>query len=281
MSLKALSEGLLLSASQCWFSKVPASQIELVSFLKQSGILKTPEVISTMEKHDRRIFTTEESVYENKPLNIGNGEVMTTPSTHALTLELLYPSISQSKILDLGCGTGYLSQCFAHLNPQGMVRGVDFHKNLINRAKEINKHPNLEFRHCDAFEIIDDHFDIIHVGFAASEDLYKFLVEKANNRLLLCPVKREEVIWVVNYENKEQVIGEVGFSEMRVHENLKVELEGIEKVIKKLYDDTEKVLGRKPHISEMPSEIHGILKKWRQVQAKAKKMESYQVADKK
>lgn len=280
MSWKNLSESLLMSASQCWFSKVPTSQTELVTLLKQSNLLKTEEIAKVMEANDRKSFAFGPGIYENKPLTIGNNEVMTTPSTHAITLELLFPFIkTPCKILDIGCGTGYLSYCLSMLNPNGNVLGVDFHKGLIAKAQSLNTHNNLTFRQCDAFEVIEDDFNIVNVGFAASEELYKNLVEKVNNGVLLCPVARNRVVWVLNFEGGEQELGEVGFSEMRVPQNFKVELESIEETIKKMYFEVEQRIGKRPNIGDLPSEIHEILRKRRVLQAKAKRFGSPQPKD--
>ena len=256
---------------------MPTSQLELVSQLKQANILKTPQVILSMQNCDRHIFTNDKDPYENKPLNIGHDEVMTTPSTHAITLELLFSFIKKNcKILDLGCGTGYLSQCLAELNYEGTVLGVDFHKGLIAKAKSINSHKNLEFRHCDAFEVIEDNYNIINVGFAASEDLYKHLIEKVNNGALLCPVVRNGIPWIFNHENKEEILGEVGFSPMRVHQDLKIKLEEIEKKIMDIYKETEQNIGKRPNINDFPKEIHEILRQRRVLQAKLKRQSKHE-----
>ena len=222
-----------------------------------------------MEACDRQLFTTEATPYDNKPLNIGNHEVMTSPSTHALTLEILYQFIHPScRILDVGCGTGYLSQCFARLNPTGKVLGIDFHRDLITKAKKIHGLSNLEFRHCDAFEVIEDEFDIINVGFAANEELFKNMREKADKGALLCPINNN---WVLCVNKEKHFLGEVGFSLMRAYENTQEKLEEIDCKIKEIYNQTEKILGRKPNINDLPKEIHEILKERRRIQAKIKK----------
>jgi protein-L-isoaspartate O-methyltransferase len=272
MSWKYVSESLLLSASQCWFSKIPGSQAEMVECLKNSNILKIPEVIECMQKHDRSLFGQDKEVYNNKPVPIGNDEVMTTSSTHAFSLEILYSAIqTNSKVLDVGCGTGYISQCLAYLNPYGSVIAIDIHKNLILKAKKINTHSNLEFRHCEAFEVIEDQFDVIHVGFLASEDLYTHLCDKIGTGRLLCPVLRNTPTWVLRDKGQEYLLGDVGFSPMRVAENLGLVLDNIEAEIKQMYSETEKIIGRKPNITDLPKEIHEILRKRRVVQAKIKK----------
>lgn len=72
--------------------------------------------------------------------------------------------------------------------------------------------------------------------------------------------------------NKEKhFLGEVGFSLMRAYENTQEKLEEIDCKIKKIYNQTEKILGRKPNINDLPKEIHEILKERRRIQAKIKK----------
>lgn len=158
--------------------------------MNQVNLIKTSQISEVLLKIDRSNFTDDLNPYENKPKTISCGEVMTSPSTHALTLEILLPSIlNAKKILDIGCGTGYLSQCFALTNPNASVMAIDIHKDLIEKAKSLSNLPNLIFNRCEAHEITDENFNVINVGFAAPKALHEFLTDKLEtNGILLCPV---------------------------------------------------------------------------------------------
>ena len=272
MAWKNLSENLLLSASQCWFAKLPISQFDLASQLKQANIIKSDKVFSAFSQVDRKYFTTDPEPYTNKPLPIGNGEVMTSPSTHALILEILEDPISKSKkVLDLGCGLGFLSQCFGLMNPDCHIIAVDIHKDLIQKAKQLNKLQNVEFRHCEAHEIVEDQFGVVNVGFNSTQELFDQLCLTLEDGVLLSPVSTLNGNRWLLFDGKEKVdLGEVAFSPMRVQEDLQVDLKEIEDKIKEIYAELETKLGRRPNAAEFDVRIHELLKRRRRIQNKMK-----------
>ncbi|CAG9327583.1 unnamed protein product [Blepharisma stoltei] len=277
---KVLSDNLLLSASQSWIGSRFSSQLELTSSLVKSNLIKSPQISEIFSKLDRSAFTDDENPYENKPKGILCGEVMTSPSTHALTLEILLPNIlSSNKILDIGCGNGYLSQCIALLNPNSKVIAIDIHKELVEKAIFLSKLPNLMFRKCEAHEIIDENFDLINVGFTATENLYKFLVEKlGDDGTILCPVNKGiGNHWILHKKGGEhENLGEVGFSEIRNEENLEEDLGKVEENIKQIYAETERKIGRRPNVGDLPADLQPFLKERRVLIAKLKKAGKYE-----
>ncbi len=65
------------------------------------------------------------------------------------------------KILDLGCGDGYLTEQLALLVPNGKVLGIDASVGMINTAKKIHRN-NLEFVLMDINKLhFSNEFDII------------------------------------------------------------------------------------------------------------------------
>lgn len=271
MSLKNLTDSLLLSASQCWFSKTPTSQQDLALALHSANLIKTPPVLKCLSSIDRAHFTSDPNPYDNKPHPIGNGEVMTSPSTHSLILELLHnPIQNSSKILDLGCGLGYISQCISFLNPSVQIIAIDIHKDLIIKARKLSNCQNIDFRQCEAHEIVEDQFDTINVGFNASLALFEQLCWKVGKGTVLCPVEGR---WVYFDGNEKIDLGEVGFSQMRVLEDLEGELGELEAKIKELYFETEKKIGRRPNVGDLPKEMHEILNKRRRIQNKIRSKE--------
>ena len=66
------------------------SQKELVDNLKQSGILKTPNIEEVMRRIDRRDFVTSDSpAYKDSPQGIGYSVTISAPHMHAHALEAM------------------------------------------------------------------------------------------------------------------------------------------------------------------------------------------------
>jgi protein-L-isoaspartate(D-aspartate) O-methyltransferase len=68
-----------------------------------------------MKKVDRKFYAPV-GPYEDRPQYIGYGATISAPHMHGFALEALLPSLKPgNKVLDVGCGSGYLCSCFAHL----------------------------------------------------------------------------------------------------------------------------------------------------------------------
>lgn len=103
-----------------------------------AGILKTPRIIQSFERVDRRLFVPDEyhSVSrENCSIPIGKNTKISAPYIHVLILEHLEPYLqSGNKVLDIGSGSGYLSCLFADIIDQGLIIGVDVDIDLIKMS---------------------------------------------------------------------------------------------------------------------------------------------------
>jgi len=189
------------------------NQLELVKQLREKGIIQTDAVEKAMGVVDRGNYCflrpkfgseSEHLCYADRALGIGNGQTISAPHMHAYALEELYPSVakalkktSDAKILDVGCGSGYLTACFGrwlsppkssdhedkkstHTNPSlgSRVFGIDVRKDLVDMTRK-----NIERADADLLEdgIVDlslkdgwkglpeqAPFDAIHVGAAAA-----------------------------------------------------------------------------------------------------------------
>lgn len=101
---------------------------KLIRNLKETGHLKTPEIIAAFEKIDRADFlppNVREFAYDNLALPIGWGQTISQPQVVAFMLELLEPK-SEEKILDVGSGSGWQTALLASIvGKRGEVVAVE------------------------------------------------------------------------------------------------------------------------------------------------------------
>ena len=72
-----------------------------------------------------------------------------------------------SKVLDVGCGTGWASRIIARMVPKGEVVGIDFAEGMVQKAKQLTpkdkaySYENLSFKIADVEDIPypDNYFD--------------------------------------------------------------------------------------------------------------------------
>ena len=85
--------------------------------------------------------------------------------TVANSAQYVVPYISpESRILDIGCGPGSLTDDFGSLCAQGSVIGVDISENVIEIATAAEHRENVSFETIDAYHMPfdDDSFDVVH-----------------------------------------------------------------------------------------------------------------------
>ena len=106
-----------------------ADNLELIRNLCRHRIIKSKAVENAMKAVDRRHYAPK-SPYEDAPQSLGFGATISAPHMHAYALEWIHEKLGDSdsvttnrKVLDVGCGSGYLCACFYHLGYQ--VRGID------------------------------------------------------------------------------------------------------------------------------------------------------------
>jgi protein-L-isoaspartate(D-aspartate) O-methyltransferase len=100
---------------------------ELVSKLIQDGVLVSEKVINAFININRKYFVLpeyEEEACNDYPLPIGFGQTISQPFTVAFMLELLDPE-EDSKILDVGSGSGWTTAMLAEIAKNGQVFGVE------------------------------------------------------------------------------------------------------------------------------------------------------------
>ncbi|MEM2583324.1 MAG: protein-L-isoaspartate(D-aspartate) O-methyltransferase [Candidatus Thermoplasmatota archaeon] len=119
---------------------------KLINNLIKEGYLKSKKVIEAMREIPREIFVSENEkneAYVDTPLYIGYGQTISAPHMVAIILENLKIK-EDSKILEIGTGTGYNAALAARIAKKGIVYTVERIKELAEIAKENFKKLGLE-----------------------------------------------------------------------------------------------------------------------------------------
>eukprot|EP00938_MAST-03A_sp_MAST-3A-sp1_P000855 g855.t1 len=167
-----------------------ADNLELIRNLCRHRIIKSKAVENAMKAVNRSHYAPK-NPFEDAPQSLGYGATISAPHMHAYALEWIHEKLGKSepltkrrKVLDVGCGSGYLCACFYHLGYQ--VRGIDHVKGLVDLSRENlandgfkkdDKNIGIFLR--DGFQGLEEEapFDAIHVG-AAAPTLPEKLVEQ-------------------------------------------------------------------------------------------------------
>jgi len=124
---------------------------DLLTYLQESGVLKTSKIIESFKKFDRKDFLPDnvrELAYVDVPLPIGEevGQTCSQPYVTAFLIELLEPQ-EGNQILEIGFGTGWTTCILADLvGEKGKVYALEidelifyFGKSNIERYNFIDK----------------------------------------------------------------------------------------------------------------------------------------------
>src|SRR3989344_6125935 len=116
------------------------SSKELIDYLIERKILKTPRIIEAFRAVDRAAFVLPEykdEAYENHPLPIGEGQTISQPETVAFMLEKLDPAAGE-KILDVGSGSGWTTALLADIaGDSGKDFGIERIPSLCELGRKI------------------------------------------------------------------------------------------------------------------------------------------------
>jgi len=170
---------------------------KLVKYLEDTGILKTPEIISAFEEVDRADFVKLQDktyAYENSPLSIGYGQTISQPLTVAFMLEKLKPRMSD-EILDVGSGSGWTTALLAHIvDERGKVTGLELIPELVDFGRANLRKYNFSQAHIEQSErgLLGDpkqKFDKILVSASAKALPKELVLELKPNGILVLPIR--------------------------------------------------------------------------------------------
>ena len=180
------------------------SQRLLVEHLIEEGYLSTSQLTEVMLNIQRDDFGGSDSPYN--PTNIGNDQTISAFNVHAIACEALYPALLRpnARILDVGCGSGYLTAVFARLNPSATVYGIDCRPELVQLSRN-----NLMKAHGDllrdarvvltTFNGTQGYpagapYDAIHVGAAAESIPQPLLDQLKEDGILVIPIGPRNIL---------------------------------------------------------------------------------------
>mmetsp|Transcript_17431 Transcript_17431/g.48309 ORF Transcript_17431/g.48309 Transcript_17431/m.48309 type:complete len:310 (-) Transcript_17431:1763-2692(-) len=204
------------------------NQREMVNRLVEAAIVHTPAVRDVMYSVDRGDYVPI-NPYMDAPQGIGLGQTISAPHMHAHALEELYPYLARTpkdhsvKILDVGCGSGYLTAALGRwvknktvdptksireqptiLGRCGKVFGIDVKPNLVALTQEnMKKHDRdlldtgtVTVQLGDGWKGLPNEapFDAIHVG-AAAANLPRDLAQQLRvGGVLIIPVGGQQEV---------------------------------------------------------------------------------------
>ncbi|OLL22503.1 Protein-L-isoaspartate O-methyltransferase [Neolecta irregularis DAH-3] len=167
-----------------------SSNRELIKNLYDSKIINDKRTYESFLAVDRAHFAPS-SPYKDSPQSIGHGATISAPHVHASAADLLRDHLKPGcKVLDVGCGSGYLCAVFAQLvKPHGIVIGIDHLPELTKLASENLKKDSQHAQWLEDGTIklitgdgrqgyqAEAPYDAIHVG-AAAPVIPKALIEQ-------------------------------------------------------------------------------------------------------
>jgi len=132
-----------------------------------------PEVLAAMEKVPRHKFVPERfqsAAYQDRPLPIGLDQTISQPYIVALMTQLAQPT-EQSRVLDVGTGSGYQAAVLAELVDH--VYSIEIVEPLATEAKqrlESLGYDNITVRHGDGYQGWEEYAPFDGIIVAAAPD---------------------------------------------------------------------------------------------------------------
>ena len=121
-----------------------AKLAQLIQGLAQDGFVHTQRIADVMQIVDRAQFvtqSTQQAAYNDRALPIEHNVVISAPHLHAYVMESLETKLRPgAKVLDIGCGSGYLCATFYELcknrsNGMAQIYGIEHVEELCEFSR--------------------------------------------------------------------------------------------------------------------------------------------------
>lgn len=199
--------------------KYKTKRKNLIEYLISSGYLSKPEVIEAMIKVERHKFIPEDYIFEaysDRPLPVMNGQTISAPHMVAMMTELLDIK-RDSKILEIGSGSGYQAAVLAELAREGEIYTIERMPRLAEFAEKNLKKCGYE----NVFVIVGDGtlgyeekapYDRIIVTAGAPKIPDKLLAQLGDKGKMVIPVggKFQQELIIIEKEKGEIIEKKLG-----------------------------------------------------------------------
>lgn len=122
-------------------------------------------------------------------------------ATEVILSKLLDLDNLRGKILEIGCGSGFLSKKIAKLLPNMQIYAIDLSANMILYASRKNSLENLKFFNLDFFKILKSDLKFTKFDVVVSLNAWPFFQLEPSVELLKIISKRGTTFFAVTYSN--------------------------------------------------------------------------------
>ncbi len=174
---------------------MPFQKEKLLESLRRQRF--SPKIIEAFAKIEREKFVPEEFIenaYDDVTIPLpGDGSTISQPSTIATMLQLL--EINQnSKILEIGAGSGYVLALMSQIAPEGEIYGVEIKTSLAARSQRmLSDNPKIKIFNADGSLGLSQcaPYDRILISASAPnlETVYQILDQLKDEGILVAPVQ--------------------------------------------------------------------------------------------
>ena len=169
----------------------------MVNEIHERGGIYSRNILSAIAKAPRHLFVSEAlqyRAYEDTPLPIGMGQMISSPSVIAKMIQHLNLTGSE-KILEIGTGTGYQAAVISEITSEVVVT-IERIEELYKRARELLLiklgYRNINLIHSDNFSKIVGLYDSIIVAAGAKALPVELLNKLDDNGTMIIPIKDGE-----------------------------------------------------------------------------------------
>lgn len=186
----------------------------LLNNLKEQGYNK--EIVNAFKKVKRENYLNEDlktCAYQDHALPIGYEQTVSQPSTIAFMLNLLNLH-NKHKVLEVGCGSGYLLNLLAEMDYNLDIHGTELIKELADSSSEkLKDYNNIKVHHTPNSLGLENEapFDRIIVSAAAKKIPKELFKQLKKNGIMVIPINNS-IYKIIKKDNKKQLTEYPGFN---------------------------------------------------------------------